>query len=202
METTEVGDPSAPEESDARAGSDADVLEALVSNHRRFLAFLEKRLGDRALAEDLLQAAFARGIERLPDGLTSETAVAWFFRVLRNAIVDHYRRRRSLQRSAEEHEVDFDELVEEGELGREVCQCIIELAGTLKPEYAAALTRVDVEGTSVQDFAREAGITANNASVRLFRAREALGKRLKATCRTCAEHGCLDCTCGTAGRHA
>jgi len=82
----------------------------------------------------------------------------------------------------------------------EACRCILGLAETLRPEYAAALRRVDVEGTAVQDFAREAGITANHASVRLFRAREALAKRLRATCRTCAEHGCLDCVCGTPER--
>jgi len=70
----------------------------------------------------------------------------------------------------------------------------------LKPEYAAALKRVDVDGIAVQEFAAEAGITANNASVRLFRAREALRNRVSATCRTCADHGCLDCTCRTAGR--
>jgi RNA polymerase sigma-70 factor (ECF subfamily) len=30
----------------------------LVDNHRQFLGFLERRLGDRALAEDILQDAF------------------------------------------------------------------------------------------------------------------------------------------------
>ncbi|HUR27084.1 MAG TPA: sigma-70 family RNA polymerase sigma factor [Planctomycetota bacterium] len=190
-----------PDELDARNGSDSDVLATLVANHRRFLSFLAKRLGDRELAEDILQSAFVRSIERAPDGLTSETAVVWFFRVLRNAIVDHHRRRRSVERSVGETEIDFSQLAEDGDLLREACQCILDLAGTLKPEYADALKRVDVEGKAVQDFAKEAGITPNNASVRLFRAREALGKRLQATCRTCADHGCLDCTCGTAGPH-
>jgi RNA polymerase sigma-70 factor (ECF subfamily) len=70
------------------------------------------------------------------------------------------------------------------------------LAGTLKPEYAQALQRVEVDGVSVQAFAAEAGITANNAAVRLFRARKALKKQLEVSCGTCASHGCLDCTCG------
>ena len=40
------------------------VVDVLVDNHRQFLRFLERRVGDRALAEDILQAAFVRGLER------------------------------------------------------------------------------------------------------------------------------------------
>ncbi len=190
-----------PDSNSAFQGSNAKVVATLVDNHRRFLAFLEKRLGDRALAEDILQSAFARGLDRLPADLSSESAVAWFFRILRNALVDHYRRAASPSRPTAATDLDLDELAEDPEAVQEVCRCILSLAETLKPEYAVALKRIEVEGAAVQDFAREVGITANNASVRLFRAREALGKRLQATCRTCADHGCLDCTCGTASRH-
>jgi RNA polymerase sigma-70 factor (ECF subfamily) len=70
------------------------------------------------------------------------------------------------------------------------------LAQTLKPEYAAAIKRVDLEGASVGELAREVGITASNASVRLHRAHEALRKQVVLTCATCAEHGCFDCRCG------
>jgi RNA polymerase sigma-70 factor (ECF subfamily) len=77
-----------------------------------------------------------------------------------------------------------------------ICGCITELAATLKPEYESALRRIDIEGAAVQEFAAEAGITANNASVRVFRAREALRKQVKTSCGTCADHGCLECSCG------
>src|SRR5438067_4454856 len=41
-----------------------DVLEVLVENHRRFLAFLERRVGSRVEAEDILQDAFVRSLDR------------------------------------------------------------------------------------------------------------------------------------------
>jgi alpha-glucuronidase len=50
-------------------------------------------------------------------------------------------------------------------------------------------------GTPVKTFASERGLTPGNAGVRVFRAREALKKRLVESCGTCAEHGCRDCTC-------
>lgn len=176
--------------------SNEAVVAALVENHRRFLAFLEKRTGDRTLAEDLLQEAFVRGIDRAGTVRSDESVVAWFHRLLRNALIDHWRRSTSAVRAATEFDPETTSTGDETELEIEACRCVLGLANTLKPEYARALQRVDVEGVAVQDYAAEVGITANNASVRLFRAREALKKRVAATCRTCAEHGCLDCTCG------
>ena len=41
-----------------------ETIAVLVDNHRRFLDFLERRVGDRDEAEEILQAAFVRGIER------------------------------------------------------------------------------------------------------------------------------------------
>ena len=68
---------------------------------------------------------------------------------------------------------------------------------TLRPEYTEILGRVEVDEQPVVEAARELGISANNASVRLFRARRALLERLRATCGACFEHGCLDCFCRT-----
>ena len=82
------------------------------------------------------------------------------------------------------------------ELEREVCRCVGRIAADLKPEYAEALRGVEVEGLSLKEFAGKAGITPNNAAVRVHRAREALRKRLVSTCATCAARGCTDCTCG------
>jgi RNA polymerase sigma-70 factor (ECF subfamily) len=71
------------------------------------------------------------------------------------------------------------------------------LADTLKAEYASALKRIEVDGVSVKDYATETGISAGNAAIRVFRAREALRKQVSRSCGTCAEHGCLDCTCAS-----
>jgi len=171
----------------------ADIAATLVANHRDFLAFVEKRVGNRATAEEILQDAFVRSLDKLDT--VRDTAIGWFYRVLRNAIIDHYRRNAAAQRRTEAlaHEPDVAETDEE--LHRVVCKCVAQLADTLKPEYAAALKRVEVDGVAVKDYADEAGISANNAGVRIHRAREALRKQVVRSCGTCATHGCLDCTC-------
>lgn len=179
-------------------GSDGDVVATLAGQHRRFLGFLTRRVGSREVAEELLQEAFVRGIERAGSIRASESAVAWFFRLLRNALADHRRRTGARLRAGEDLDPELEPAAPAAETAAEICGCIPGLAGTLESEYEAALRRVEVEGLSLADFAAEAGITANNAAVRLSRARAALRRRLEATCRTCAEHGCLDCSCGGA----
>jgi RNA polymerase sigma factor (sigma-70 family) len=171
------------------------VIDRLVENHREFLAFLERRLGDRALAEDILQEAFVRGLHKAATVEQEESSVAWFYRVLRNAVVDHARRRAAYSRRLDALAVELESHIPDEELTREVCQCVGRLAGTLKPEYADAMRRIDVDGMSMKEFAEHAGITSNNAAVRVFRAREALRKQLARSCGSCATHGCLDCTC-------
>ena len=178
------------------------IATQLVENHRDFLLFLERRLGDRALAEDILQDAFVKSIEK-GEGIRDEDAsIAWFYRMLRNAVVDHYRRRGTRDRALELLAKEMEGATEPPpELRDAICGCVVRLASTLKPEYEQAIRRVEVDGVAVNDFASEAGISANNAAVRVFRAREALRKQVKASCRTCADHGCVECTCGKPGAH-
>jgi RNA polymerase sigma-70 factor (ECF subfamily) len=168
----------------------------LVANHREFLGFLQSRVGSRALAEDILQDAFVRGIGKLDSLRDDESVVAWFYRILRNAVVDHHRRHEVTDRRLAALAAELDVTAEQGdELRGAVCQCVARLADNLKPEYAEALRRIEVDGVAVKEYAAEAGITSNNAAVRVFRAREALKKQVARSCGTCAEHGCLDCTC-------
>ena len=170
-----------------------DIAALLVANHREFLAFVERRVGNRATAEEILQDAFVRSLDKLDS--VRDTAVGWFYRVLRNAIVDHHRRRAAAERRHDAYAREEQLAANDEELQRVVCKCVAQLADTLKPEYATALRRVEVDGVSVKDYADEAGISSNNAGVRIFRAREALRKQVARACGTCATHGCIDCTC-------
>ena len=175
----------------------ADVVATLVANHRAFLAFVQRRVGSRDVAEEILQNAFVKNVEKFDT--VRETAVGWFYRVLRNAIIDYRRRKAVADKRLENYATEVGANDErDDELHGVVCKCVAELAGTLKPEYADALHKIEVEGVSVKDYADQVGISSSNAGVRVFRAREALRKQVVRSCGTCADHGCLDCTCETA----
>lgn len=174
-----------------------DVLKALVDNHRRFLAFLEKRVGSREEAEDILQDGFVKALEKGAGVQQPESVIPWFYRLLRNAVTDHYRKRGSHARALELAVSREDTSVEQDdrELHDTVCGCVLGLLDTLKPEYSAALKEVDLNDKSVSEYASSQDITPGNAAVRLHRAREALRKQVIRCCGTCADHGCEDCSC-------
>ena len=180
-----------------QAGLEASVpVAALLENHRAFLRYLERRVGDRALAEDILQDAFAKVVARPEQAPSDEAVVPWFYRALRNAAADQFRRREAAARTFEAFARELrTEEVPNIETAAEICACVSRLAATLKPEYAEVLQAIEVEGTPVKMFAQQKGLSIGNAAVRVFRAREALRKRVIESCGICAEHGCLDCTC-------
>lgn len=191
-----MGAPPDPEPADDATRSATALAATLVERQAEFLSFLERRLGARALAEDVLQDAFVRSIDKLRDLRDPGAAVAWFYRMLRNAAIDHQRRAGTASRALAALAAELEAVDSDTEAHREVCRCVSGVAQALKPEYAAALQRIEVDGVAVKDYAAEAGITSNNAAVRVFRARATLRASVETTCGACAARGCVDCTCG------
>jgi len=176
---------------------DAERLErVLLAQHDRFLGFLARRLGSSEDAEELLQTAYLRALEKGVPEDVDEGVVAWFYRVLRNALVDAGRRRDAEQRRVEGLGQKQSE-VADGELRATVCACLHDVLPALKAEYADVVREVDLHDQRLADVAAAREITVNNATVRLHRARQALKKQLLRTCGACAAHGCLDCHCRT-----
>lgn len=187
------------EETVANTKTSSAVVESLHRENARFLAFIERRVGSRALAEEILQDAYVRGLTHGDSLREDESVTAWFYRILRNAIVDRHRRRgveeRGLQVVANESETTTPAIDEE--LMSAVCACVGKLVDSLKPEYQEAIRRVDLEGASVSAFAEASEVTPTNARVRVHRAREALRKKVSEFCGSCASEGCRDCGCGS-----
>jgi RNA polymerase sigma-70 factor (ECF subfamily) len=157
----------------------AETAAVLAAQHARFLAFLRRRVPSREVAEDLLQEAFVRGLTKAPALESDESAVAWFYRVLRNAVTDYYRRAGAEARALERLAQEVDPVApEDSTLFGEICQCVRDLVTGLKADYADAIEAVDLGGVPVTAYADRAGITANNAGVRLHRARRALAARV------------------------
>lgn len=177
-----------------------ELMQRLLAEQSAFRAFLRKRLSDDALIEDLLQQSLVKAVERGHELNNHDSAVGWFYRILRNAVVDYYRSHAADRRKVEGL---HDELVTSGEdkmpgldeVRPTLCACLAPLVSQLRPAYADLIRRVDLEGESPAAVARDLNVTSNNLTVRLHRARRALRATLEKTCGICTKHGCLDCTC-------
>jgi len=187
----------------------SELVEVLNAIRERFLSFLMRRVGSRDAAEEILQASFLKIVARRAAPLDQERVEAWFYRILRNAVVDHYRRRGAETRSLEAlRRSSGPEGAFDAELEDAVCACVGDVLPGLKPAYEAIIRRVDLEQNPLSEASAEMGLSANNAGVRLHRARAALRKLLGEVCGACTEHGCLSCACrprkgpraGTGGR--
>jgi RNA polymerase sigma-70 factor (ECF subfamily) len=177
-----------------------ESLRALLDHHAVFLGFVQRRVQDRALAEDILQSAYVRALQRGDSVRDPGAIVPWFYSILRNAIIDNVRSRRSENGLLERWAAELEENQASADFSHEVtrgivCGCIEKLLPMLKPSYAQVLREVDLGGRSLAEFASQHKLTPGNAAVRAHRARAALKQELINTCGVCSLHACLDCNC-------
>lgn len=177
-----------------------DLTHRLLEQQSAFRAFLRKRLSDDGVVEDLLQQSLMKAVERHRDLQKAESAVSWFYRILRHAVVDYYR-----SHAADHRKVDglLQQMVASGEdqapalddLRPTICACLEAVLKEMRSSYADLIRRIDLEGESSTAVAKDLKLTANNLTVRLHRARHALRATLEQSCGICTKHGCLNCTC-------
>lgn len=171
----------------------ADVTARLLAHRHVFKSFLASRVGNDADAEDLLQNGLVKALQRANEVKDGEKAVAWFYQVLRHVLIDHARSRHAAVRRDDAWMKDTLTLADDAEAERQICACFEKMIPALKPAHAELLRRVELQGESVAGAAGALGITANNASVTLHRARAELRAKLVDFCGDCA---CLDhCEC-------
>jgi RNA polymerase sigma factor (sigma-70 family) len=177
-----------------------DLMQRLLEHQQAFRGFLARRIDDQAMAEDLLQQSLMKALHHHHTLKNEDSAVAWFYRILRHAVIDYYRAKDAEARRGARFEQDAAVLEETlapppDEVKAVVCSCLNRLLSALRPAYAELLQRVDLGEESLQSVAKELKITPNNATVRLHRARQALRESLEQACGICSKHGCLNCTC-------
>jgi RNA polymerase sigma-70 factor (ECF subfamily) len=171
-------------------------INTILKQRLQFLGFVERRVGDTAVAEDILQSAYMRALRHEDEFGNDESVVAWFYRVLRNAVIDHYRRRGAEGKALEAWGREMEGAAHPShEVQEEICGCMAGVVERLKAEYAEVIRAVDLGEQPLTEFAKERGLSASNAGVRAHRARAALKKQLVEVCGSCSEHGCLDCSC-------
>jgi len=172
------------------------LLDVLAEMRAAYVARVSRWPGANGQAEDVVQDAFLRAAASASALRDEARGEEWFFHVLRSAYVDHRRRsdvRRRLRTAVAIETMIARQLAPAPpELG---CMCLRRGLSALRPEYRRALEVVVLDERSLSDLAEAAGITLNNAGVRVHRARAALARVARACCRGCrvSPDGC---SCG------
>jgi len=172
------------------------AITSILDSRKQFLGFVRRRVPNRAIAEDILQAAYLRALQHDGELRQEESVASWFYRVLRNAVIDYYRRRSTEDRALLSWGQELETMTDPNqEAHDEICGCLKGVLDRIRPAYSTLLREVDLGEQPLQEFARAHNLSTSNAGVRAHRARIALRKQLIKTCGSCAEHACINCTC-------
>lgn len=145
-------------------------------------------------AEDVFQLAALRAIERAHTLRDTARALPWLYRVFRNVVTDETRKRASRGRW-----LDTTESLPEPpmSIAHSICQCSLHLAQQLSAAQASVLELVDAGDATLKEAAEALGVSVNNATVRLHRARKALRRRLVEHCGVTTLRDSADCPCAS-----
>src|ERR1051325_1994814 len=162
------------------------AFEAACLPHQTELFGVAMRIcRDPDTAKDLVQETLLRAMVAWESFQPGSNLRAWLFRILTNAFINGYRKRRRHQRFATERPGDAlhalygrdqyctDELV--GELfGDELCDEVKTALGRLGPEYRDVVERADLRGEKYKDIADALEVPIGTLMSRLVRARRVL----------------------------
>lgn len=151
------------------------VRDELRLSYCRYRAIARYRLRNNAEADDVVQTFALKAIERAGQIRDLHAVRGWLRRSFATTLIDHCRRR-TVRR---QREVSFDiELHDRlystaGDLAADPTQNVVAVLSRLKSDYADAIYRLDLLNQPKEAVAADLGITLNNLTVRVHRARRA-----------------------------
>ena len=155
---------------------DLTAFDALVRRHLPgALVAAERLLGERTDAEDLVQDAFLRALDRLPLLDPGRPFGPWFFTLLRNLGINQLRARKV--RHMEPEKLDAlspDAAPDEALIRAEVRERFNAALAALTPRQREIVMLFEVEGWKGAEIAEHLGLTPENVRWHLHQAKKSL----------------------------
>jgi RNA polymerase sigma-70 factor (ECF subfamily) len=164
---------------DIRSMNDADLPGMLPEMLPRLWAFALRISGDRHDAEDLVQRACVRALERAHQLQPDTSPLSWMFSIVHSTWINELRARSVRKRSSMEWDDDFLENVadpvDKGPETQLMHSQIISAVERLPEAQRVVMLLVAVEGLSYQEAAEVLEVPIGTVMSRLSRARQAVG---------------------------
>lgn len=148
--------------------------------HHKLHDFIQSRVGDASIADDILQDVFTRIHSRLDSLKDSGKIQSWIYQITRNAIIDFYRTNKKmteLPESLSNIEMDNNE-----KNRKEISNWLLPMIKSLPDIYQQALTLSEIEGLPQKEVAKKLGLSLPGAKARIQRGRVLLKKTLVECC--------------------
>ena len=140
----------------AQVHSGQDSIQQIQNARAAILSFLRKQVVDDGVAQDLFQQSVLRAIEHQSSLRRREDAVAWFYSILRHALVDYLRKRAVEARGKKAYS---QALIHSGHgkvppveaVADNLCCCASAILPSLRPNHAEFIRRIDLGGRIIQN---------------------------------------------------
>ncbi|MCD6454778.1 MAG: sigma-70 family RNA polymerase sigma factor [Candidatus Aminicenantes bacterium] len=173
----------------ARNG-DKGAFEMLMVRYEKSLYnYIYRMTGDRELSLDLTQEAFLKSYLSIKDFNARYSFSTWLWRIAHNLVIDHFRKKKlnkvSFHAEVDGEDVEFDvpgneKSPYEKMLNKERREIIMEALEKIPPEMKELIILRHFNELSYQEIAEVTGLPFHAVKSKLYRAREALRKRLEA----------------------
>jgi RNA polymerase sigma-70 factor, ECF subfamily len=154
------------------------VINSWRAHESELRNYLQHRVADPHLAEDLLQDVFVKAMRQGSGFCNLDNQRAWLYLVARNALVDYQR----LHRETIELPDDIPHVVEQTDPVVALSACVGRVLSELAAEDRDIIEQCDLNGMKQQDYARTHGLTLAAAKSRLLRARQRMRATLATNC--------------------
>ena len=155
------------------------VINSWRAHENELRNYLQHRVGDSHLAEDLLQDVFVKAMRQGSGFCDLDNQRAWLYQVARNAVVDY----RRLHRETIELPDDIPQSVEQADPVVALGACVGRVLSELSPEDRDIIEQCDLNGAKQQDYAAAHDLSLSAVKSRLLRARQRMRATLSTNCR-------------------
>jgi len=159
-----------------------------IPSHRpAIVAFVNKLVGNHALAEDIAQETFIRATQKVAKFRGDASLQSWLSAIAMNLVRDHFRRIARCPETADDLSVlesipDCDDSSEQTILKQEMSSCIARYAAKLpRPQYDVVVLH-DMSCLNHREISVELNLSEANSRVLLHRGRDALRQILEKNC--------------------
>ncbi len=169
-----------PEKSSGQAVKAVELADSYREFRKGLLAFLQGRVEDPAVAEDLLHEVFLKALGALDRGVEPVNLSAWLYRIARNSVIDHYRTRRVTA------PVPDDLVAIDGHSGlppeQTLALCLKPFIDKLPGTYRETMLATALEGRTMAAVAEEQGVSTSAVKSRVSRGRKMLREKVLDCC--------------------
>lgn len=177
------------------------VGQRLAARWSIYVSFFRRHLRRPEDAEDAAQDFCVKALRAAATLNDAGRIDAWLARILRNTLVDQYRRGAARRRAEVAYWQEVQATVVDADSTEDMSPryCVRHLLDRLEPPHASILTRFYLDEQPRESIAAELGLTANNVGVRLHRARRALRNAFHGMALHLDHDTLPACECGSAG---